>query len=258
MKPMTKSLSSLIAGLLLLMVLFGPSAVHTDPVPDPVLEWNEIMVNTISGQNPYAQAYFAAITQLAVFEAVNAITGDYEPYLGTIAAPPGASTESAAVAAAHAMLKHYFPDSGASLDADRANSLAVIPDGQSKDDGIAVGEAAAAAMIVNRANDGSSPPQFYLPPSANSGEWQTTPGCPSGGGVLLHWWNVTPFGIESSDQFHSNPPPPLHSGNYTRDYNEVKRVGDLNSTERLPDRTTWRDNSLLPAHLICGVKQRGK
>src|SRR5918998_723595 len=91
MKPMTKSLSSLIAGLLLLMVLFNPSAVHTDPVPDPVLEWNEITVNTISDQNPYAQAYFAAITQLAVFEAVNAITRDYEPYLGTITAPPGAS-----------------------------------------------------------------------------------------------------------------------------------------------------------------------
>ena len=79
---------------------------------DVVLDWNVIMLNTIGGQNPFAQARFAAITQTAVFEAVNAITGQYDPYLGTIAAPPGASAEAAAVAAAHGVLKHYFPASG--------------------------------------------------------------------------------------------------------------------------------------------------
>ena len=41
---------------------------------DVVLDWNVIMLNTIGGQNPFAQARFAAITQTAVFEAVNAIT----------------------------------------------------------------------------------------------------------------------------------------------------------------------------------------
>ena len=56
---------------------------------DVVLDWNAITVNTIAGQNPFAQARFAAITEAAVFEAVNAITADYEPYLGTITAPPG-------------------------------------------------------------------------------------------------------------------------------------------------------------------------
>ena len=60
---------------------------------DVVLDWNVIAVNTAiaNGQSPFAQARFAAIAQLAVFEAVNAITGDYRPYLGTIVAPPGAS-----------------------------------------------------------------------------------------------------------------------------------------------------------------------
>ncbi|MGH2492604.1 MAG: hypothetical protein ACRDF9_13990, partial [Candidatus Limnocylindria bacterium] len=46
---------------------------------DVVLEWNAIAVTTVASQTPYAQARFMAITQLAVFEAVNAITGDYEP-----------------------------------------------------------------------------------------------------------------------------------------------------------------------------------
>jgi PAP2 superfamily len=172
-----------------------------------------------------------------VFEAVNAITGDYEPYLGTIVAPPGASAKAAAVAAAHGVLKNYFPDSATSLDLARTSSLAAIPNGQAKYKGIAVGEAAAAAMIADRANDGSASPQFYMPPSANPGEWQTTPGCPPAGGIFLHWRNLTPFGNQSSDQFRSAPPPALTSNRYRKGYNEVKDVGELNSTERPQDRT---------------------
>jgi hypothetical protein len=205
---------------------------------DVVLDWNTIMLNTIGGQNGFAQARFAAITHTAVFEAVNAIIGDYEPYLGTIAAPRRASAEAAAVAAAHGVLKDYFPGSAVSLDAARAISLATIPDGQAKDNGIAVGEAAAAAMIANRASDGSALPEFYMPPSANPGEWHTTPPlCSPAGGIFLHWRNLTPFGIQSSDQFRSNPPPPLTSNKYSKHYNEVKEVGELNSTKRPQDRT---------------------
>ena len=125
---------------------------------DVVLDWNQIMVATVSSQNPFAQARFAAITQLAVFEAVNAAAGHFTPYLGTISAPPGSSAEAAAIAAAHTVLKSYFPAAAASLDAARAGSLASIPDGQAKTNGIAVGEAAAAAMIAARANDGAGAP----------------------------------------------------------------------------------------------------
>ncbi len=106
-------------------LLFGSAAANADVV----LDWNNIMVATVSGQNPFSQARFAAITQLAVFEAVNAVTGHYTPYLGTISAPPGSSAEAAAIAAAHTVLKNYFPAAVASLDAARANSLASIPDG---------------------------------------------------------------------------------------------------------------------------------
>ena len=65
---------------MLMSLLPGPVRANGDG--DVVLDWNAIMVTTVSGQNPFAQARFAAITQLAVFEAVNSITGDYEPYLG--------------------------------------------------------------------------------------------------------------------------------------------------------------------------------
>jgi hypothetical protein len=90
------------------------------------LDWNAIAVNTAvaDGQNPFAQARYAAIVQLAVFESVNAITLEYHPYLGTIEAPPGACPEAAAIQAAYRVLSTYFPASASTLAAERAKSLA--------------------------------------------------------------------------------------------------------------------------------------
>jgi hypothetical protein len=198
---------------------------------DVVLQWNAIMVNTVAAQNPFAQARFAAIVQLAVFEAVNACAPRYRPYLGTIDAPAGASPEAAAIAAAHGVLAQYFPASRPALDAARAQSLAAIPDGSSKFNGISVGEAAAAAMIALRSADGALPPEVFLPATTEAGTWQPTPPA-FGPGVLLHWRNLTPFGIESSHQFRSAAPPSLRSKRYTRDYDEVYRVGSASSQER--------------------------
>jgi hypothetical protein len=214
---------------------------------DVVLDWNQIAVSTLvsQGQSPFAQARFMAITQLAVFEAVNAITGEYQPYLGTVVAPAGASADAAAVTAAHDVLKTYFPAAASTLDAAYAASLAAIPDGSAKSGGIATGQAAAAQMIAVRLGDGSSPAQFYVPTSVAPGAWQLTPSCPAAGGINFQWQNITPFGVPSVPgnqawiaQFVPGPPPALTSNRYARDYNEVKTVGNANSdlTERPQDR----------------------
>ena len=92
-----------LCGLLLLLCI--PSTGRSDVVQD----WDAIMQATVSSQPPFPQARFAAITQLAVFEAVNAITRQYKPYLGTITGPHDASPEAAAVAAAYGVLGNYFP-----------------------------------------------------------------------------------------------------------------------------------------------------
>lgn len=209
---------------------------------DVVMDWNAIAVDTAiaNGANPFAQARFAAIVQLAVFEAVNSITREYRPYLGTVAAAPDASQEAAVIEAAYGVLSAYFPNSASALAVDLANSLAQIPNGQSKAAGIAAGDAAAAAMITLRLNDGSSPPQFKVPGPAVPGEWQATPSCPIVNGVAVgiayQWQNVTPFGIRRVQDFLLDPPPPLTSEKYAKAYIEVMTVGDINSTERPQDR----------------------
>jgi hypothetical protein len=190
---------------------------------DVVTDWNGIMRSTIGAETPQAQSRFAAITHLAVFEAVNAITKDYKPYLGAITAAAGASPDAAAAAAAHQVLRHYFPASAANLDDDLVNSLSKIPDSPSRSAGVAAGRAAAAAMIAKRTNDGSSPAMPYTPMSG-VGLWQPTPPA-FAAGAFLHWGKVTPFGLTRPDQFRSGPPPALTSGEYKRDYNEVKAVG---------------------------------
>lgn len=199
---------------------------------DAVLDWNETMMSALAGQNPLNETRLAAITHLAMFEAVNAITREYRPYLGTVSAPSSASPDAAAVTAAHRVLVKYAPQHIEMLNNARATSLAAILDGTSKDAGMAVGEAVAEAIIALRANDGSSPMQSYLPTSSEPGEWQLTPGCPATGGVLAHWGKVTPFGIDNIEQFAIDPPPALTSKRYERAFEESKRVGGAVSTER--------------------------
>ena len=214
-------------------VLVGAGTAHADAVTD----WNAIMEATVAAPptNPFFQARWGAIVQLAVFEAVNAVTGDYEPYLGTIAAPPWASPDAAAIAAAHRTLVTLRPGSAPALDAARAQSLAAIPDGPAKDAGIAAGEAAAAAMLLLRANDGWNAVVPYTP-GADPGDWQPTP--PLFAPALLPGWGqVTPFGLEEGSQFRLPPPPALHTGKYANDYNEVKLLGRIDSPFRPQDRT---------------------
>ena len=223
---------------LLAVALLAPA---TMAQADVILKWNELAVKTMiqQGQSPFGQARVAAIVQLAVFEAVNAITGEYEPYIG-IPAPAGASVDAAAVTAAYKVLKALFP-MAPDIDQAYTDSLAAIPNGLAKTSGIDVGNAAAAAMIANRTNDGSSPPLISPVGLPGPGVWQVTlpPGCAVGatGGANYQWQNVTPFGVPDVVAFRPSPPPSLTSSEYTKDYNEVKRVGAVNSTERPQDRS---------------------
>ncbi len=235
MKRIGKRLGYLVIATFALLCAAGTRPAQADAVTD----WNAIMQATVSAPptNPFFQARWAAITQLAVFEAVNAVTGDYEPYLGTIAAQPGASPDAAAITAAHRTLVTLRPAAAATLNALRAASLAAIPDGPAKDAGIQAGEDAAATMLLLRSNDGSAlAAGAPYTPGTNVGDWQPTPPAflPA---FLPGWGQVTPFGLAAGSQFRSLPPPALDSVAYAKDYDEVKLVGRFDSLFRPQDRT---------------------
>lgn len=217
----------------LTMALAPPitSSAHADTVTD----WNAIMEATVTEppRNPNFQTRWGAIVQLAVFEAVNAIEGDYEPYLGgLIVAPAGASPDAAAIAAAHLTLVTLRPGSAVALDAARAASLAAIPDGQAKEDGIAVGETAALAMLLLRVGDGWDAVVPYTP-GTEPGDFQPPPA----GAFLPGWGLVPPFGLVAGSQFRLPAPPALHTGKYANDYLEVMLLGRIDSPFRPQDRT---------------------
>ena len=130
-----------------------------------VLHWNEIAVEAVGDAPPFPSTRAMAAVQIAVFEAVDAITRRYQPYLGTVVASAGSSEEAAAAVAAHDTLAWLFPASQAFLDAKLGESLQAIANGSAKDQGIVVGRAAAATVIADRANDGAQAPAFYTPTS---------------------------------------------------------------------------------------------
>lgn len=216
------NIQKLIATALALAGLFAPHTIKADEVTD----WNAIMQTTVAAGNANVQARSAAIVQLAVFDAVNSIVGDYEPYL-EMTAPHGASPNAAAIAAAHTALLVLYPASNAVLNASLAVSLAQIPDGPAKDAGIAVGQEAALAILLHRLNDGAATAQSVpYTPGTNPGDFRPVPPTVAS---QPGWGLVTPFALESGSQFRLPPPPPLDSGKYARDYDEVKLVGNTNA-----------------------------
>jgi hypothetical protein len=215
---------------------------------DMVIEWNanaQAAIIGTAGQGPTVAYLHFAMVQGAVYDAVNAIEGGYEPYLG---APPMAGPEdsspAAAATAAHDVLVALFPGQQATLDAKLASSLAGIPDGPAETGGIEVGEAAAAAMLVARTNDGRFS-SFTVVEGFEPGEWRRTP--PAFVFEPAPWvGNVRPFIISSASRLRSDGPNALSSDDYAEDFNEVKAFGSLNSIVRTADQTDaalfWQAN----------------
>jgi hypothetical protein len=108
--------------------------------PDQVIQWNRILlgIRRTPGAQPATvhPTRSMAILHAAVYDAVNAIDRTHADYLVHVAAPPGASEPAAAAAAAHDVLTQLYPGQQATLDSDLAASLATIPDGRPKTDGI--------------------------------------------------------------------------------------------------------------------------
>ncbi len=231
-----------VAALAAFVLLALPAVAQADAVTD----WNVYATNAIlsAPQPPQVAALTYAMVQGAVYDAVNAIDGGHRPYLGAPPANPWDSQDAAAAAAAFRVLAALFPAQLSNLQARYEDSLAAIPDGPTKDGGIAAGEGAAATMLAARAHDGRGGP-FTVIIGSQPGEWRPTP--PAFIVDPTAWiTNVVPFLVPSAQMLRSDGPNALTSAAYAEDFNEVKEVGSLTSAGRTADQTDaalfWQTN----------------
>jgi membrane-associated phospholipid phosphatase len=206
----------------------------------PVIDWNQVLlsiVNTPGAQPANVQpTRNFAILHAAIYDAVNAIDRTHEPYLISVRVPRSASETAAADAAAHTALVGLYPAQQSSLDIDYAAELAKVPDGPAKDKGVRLGQQIAGDLLAIRAIDGSSviPPPFVA--GTNPGDYRPTPpNLPAP--VFTTWGQVTPFVLDSGNQFRPAPPPALTSNAYAAAINEVESLGSATSTTRTAEQT---------------------
>ncbi|MEO6367627.1 MAG: vanadium-dependent haloperoxidase [Steroidobacteraceae bacterium] len=211
-------------------------AAHADAVTD----WSGIATRTVVAALPTERPAFGlqmAMTQAAIYDAVNSIDRSYRPLLVRPTQPTlGASKEAAAVAAAYKVLIALFPSQAAALLTDYTNSLAAIPDGMAKTRGISIGTEVASKVMAARASDGRlvDAPYAY---GTGAGVYQAT-ATPAPPSPVTPWLaKVKPFVLKKPWQFRPEGPPDLDSEAYTEALDEVARLGKSNSTERAPEET---------------------
>ena len=212
-------------------------------VADPVLTWNENAAKAataaclhLSG-NGLAESRMYAMVHIAVHDALNAIDRRSRPYAYEADPAAAASADAAAAAAARDVLVAVIPtlpesadctEAGvAQADASYAAALAGIPDGAAKTAGIEIGQAAAAAIIDLRADDGSDAPWVdpAYPQGTEPGEWRFTPDFPFPIAFAPQWGEVTPFVLQRGSQFRPRGPYHVTSAAYAADYQEIKELG---------------------------------
>jgi len=215
---------------------------------DTVTQWNQNAATSLyvtAAQPPNVSVLHMAMVQGAVYDAVNAIDGGREGYLLTSrVATPTDSKDAAAATAAYKVLISIVPVQQPALLALYNSTLAGIADGAAKTRGIAVGDAAAAAMIAARTADGRFGTPGFLT-GTTPGAWR--PVLPAFGNDPNAWVkDVKPFLIRSASQFRSSGPYELTSRKYAREFEEVKSVGSAASTTRTADQTYaslyWAEN----------------
>src|SRR5438094_7052377 len=226
-----------------------------------VVQWNETTLKAIDadGRGNVVAARTLAMVQLAVHDALNAVSRRYDASYFEGPGDPAASPDAAVAAAAHTVLVGVVGSFGtpaqkgatlALVDQAYAASIVRVTDGPARNKGVAVGRAAGAAILTLRKDDGATRDAPYTP-GMGPGKWRphpnpVPPNPPIANADLARgyvpsaipgWANVTPFTLLSASQFWLPGPPALTSEAYARDYNEIKELGGQVSKTRTPEQT---------------------
>ncbi len=240
----------------------GTAPVSRSNAHDPVLEWNAIalvaVVDDHSGTfgapeqgGPTRTARALAIVHIAMYDAVNAIVGGYEPYLAVTGLPPGtienASLEAAVAQAAHDTLVALYPSQDAVFDTALQRVLNSIPTHHGRSAGRLVGATAALNILWERLGDGGDTPNEPFPGGPKViGKHRPDPLNPGQGLLTPLWGQVLPFAMDNVVNFHAPPPPQPDSDDmaermaFASAYDDVLRLGGdgvSTPTERTAEQT---------------------
>jgi hypothetical protein len=243
-----------LATLVAVVGLAAPAAAQANEVT----KWDRLATSTLvefpgpGGGAPPALQINMGMTLGAVYDAVNAIERRHRPIVLTKKFDSRASKEAAVATAAYRVLSSLVNDPRAgisvttkatlmaALETGLTSSLGAIPNGPSKTEGIAAGNAAADAMLAARADDGRFAPSTWVS-NSDPGHWQPLINPLTLLPVLdpTQWVaNVDPFLVKSPSQFRTAGPQDLMSDAWVADFNEVKRLGGSSSTALTPNERT--------------------
>src|SRR5262249_51340260 len=203
---MEVSMYCLVAVAVAIIMMVCPTTAHADVVTD----WNQTTLEVLKAGNVLGNPWpgARAMVHVAMSDAINPVQGRYTRYVFTAPAAPSASAEAAAVSAARQILLQLVPTQRGKIDDAYADSLARIPDGPAKNEGITLGEQAASVIQADRATDATNAPDTYRP--------ITTPGVwvPTQPPLFPQYAQARPWGMKSSDQVRPGPPPSFASALY--------------------------------------------
>ena len=206
---------------------------------DVVTNWNLITITCVLGAAPSIPAgrggptgtIDIALVQAAVHDAVQAIQGRYGSYKYENRARLGSgSPEAAAAAAAHSMLTGLYGSTLACLNG-VPNPATTYPG----DPGLQAGYKAADELLRYKRPAFMTERDPFVG-GTEPGEWRPAPGV-TAPGANVYMGETEPFTLLHPRQFRPEPPPPLVSQQYAREYDEVKRLGSLTGSERTAEQT---------------------
>ena len=218
-------------------------------VLDIVRQWtttsNDPYERRIVPSQPPMVARNLAMIHAAMFDAANAVTGQYVGYRVDLPQQVDASESIAAAVAAFEVASALYSaaDEIAVWQASLDETLVQVSDGPAKTLSIELGQRVGRAILADRANDGARATPTYKS-TDEIGKWQRTfpDYLPP---LLAQWPNLKPFALNSGNEFRPAPAPSLESAEYASAVDEVMRLGSFQSTERTPEQTEialfWAD-----------------
>lgn len=234
-----------------------------DGQPNAVVHWNslaEAALTPSQGTNPMAHSRILAILHASIHDALNAIDRRYASYTPGLSEAPGADADAAVAAAARDVLVRLVPDQAALVETAYGRALAGMVGGAAKTAGLTIGQAAAAATLDRRRNDGAAEAAIPYVPGTAPGEYQFTP--PFDFAAQPGWGRVQPFVITLEDHALEGPQP-LASPAYASDFAFIKEIGHIASATRSAEQGEiakfWYEDSTLGWNRIANtvVRQRG-